>query len=97
MSHSAGRDVSLEETAICVVDGTGRIVTEMRASSEPEALVAALREMGLAFERIGLEACSLTAWLHDALRSAVQVEAALLRSDTAAPSTELCGQVRGDM
>jgi len=67
MSHYAGLDVSLEETAICVVGGTGRIVTEMRAPSEPEALVAALRETGLTFERIGLEACSLTAWLHDAL------------------------------
>ena len=68
MSYYAGLDVSLEETAICVVDGAGRIVKEMRAPSEPEALVAALRETGLAFERIGLEACSLTAWLHDALR-----------------------------
>ena len=68
MSYYAGLDVSLEETAICVVDGAGRIVKEMRAPSEPEALVAALRETGLTFERIGLEACSLTAWLHDALR-----------------------------
>ena len=40
MSHYAGLDVSLEETAICVVDGTGRIVKETRAPSEPEALVA---------------------------------------------------------
>src|SRR3954463_8216424 len=70
MSHYAGLDVSLEETAICVVDGTGRIVKEMRAPSEPAALVTALRETGLAFERIGLEACSLTACLHDALRGA---------------------------
>src|SRR4051812_27101688 len=53
MSHYAGLDVSLEETAICVVDGTGRIVKEMRVPSEPEALVTALRETGLAFERIG--------------------------------------------
>ena len=70
MSHYAGLDVSLEETAICVVDAMGRIVKEMRVPSEPEALVTALRETGLAFERIGLEACSLTAWLHDALRGA---------------------------
>ncbi len=70
MSHYAGLDVSLEETAICVVDGTGRIVTEMRVPSEPEALITALREAGLVFERLGLEACSLTAWLHDELRSA---------------------------
>ena len=70
MSHYAGLDVSLEETAICVVDAMGRIVKEMRAPSEPEALVTALRETGLAFERIGLEACSLAAWLHEGLTAA---------------------------
>jgi transposase len=68
MKYYAGLDVSLEETAICVVDETGGIVREMRALSEPEALSTALRNTGLALERIGLEACSLTAWLHDGLR-----------------------------
>jgi transposase len=67
MNHYAGLDVSLEETAICVVDGAGQIVKETRAASEPQALVAALREIDLPLERIGLEACSLTAWLHDEL------------------------------
>ena len=70
MNHYAGLDVSLEETAICVIDETGRIVKEARATSEPEALAAALRAIELPLERIGLEACSLTAWLHDGLRQA---------------------------
>jgi transposase len=47
----------------------GRIVKETRAASEPEALIKALRKVGLPLERIGLEACSLTAWLHDGLRA----------------------------
>lgn len=68
MAYYAGFDVSLEETAICVVDDTGRIVRETRAASEPKALIAAVRQIGLPLERIGLEACSLTAWLHDELR-----------------------------
>jgi transposase len=67
MKYFAGLDVSLEETAICVVDETGRIVKETRAASEPQALSDALRKVDLALERIGLEACSLTAWLHDGL------------------------------
>ncbi len=45
MDHYAGLDVSLEETAICVVDGSGRIVKEARAASEPEALIAALHRV----------------------------------------------------
>lgn len=70
MDYYAGMDVSLEETAICVVDETGRIVKEGRAASEPQALIAALGDISLPMERIGLEACSLTAWLHDGLRDA---------------------------
>jgi hypothetical protein len=38
---------------------------ELRAASEPEALADALSAAGLPLERVGLEACSLTAWLHD--------------------------------
>ena len=65
MKYFAGLDVSLEETAICIVDEMGRIMKGFRAASEPEAIIAVLRETGLALERVGLEACSLTAWLHD--------------------------------
>ena len=70
MKYFAGLDVSLEETAICVVDETGQIMKEARAASEPEALDAFLSNLGLPLERLGLEACSLTAWLHGALKAA---------------------------
>jgi transposase len=70
MRYFAGLDVSLEETSICIVDEAGQIVKELRAASEPEALVATLRDTGLTLERVGLEACSLTAWLHDGLTQA---------------------------
>ena len=53
-----------------MVDENGQMVRELRASSEPPALIAALDGIGLPLERIGLEACSLTAWLHDGLREA---------------------------
>lgn len=70
MKYFAGMDVSLEETAICVVDETGRMIKEARAASEPDALHALLASFNLSFERVGLEACSLTAWLHGELTSA---------------------------
>jgi transposase len=70
VKHFAGLDVSLEETATCVVDEEGRIVKEARVASEPEALVAFFRGLGLALERIGLEACSPGAWLCEGLAAA---------------------------
>jgi transposase len=70
MKYFAGMDVSLEVTAVCVVDETGRMVKEARAASEPDALHALLGSLNLSFERVGQEACSLTAWLHSELTSA---------------------------
>ena len=70
MGYFAGLDVSLEETAICIVDDAGCIVREVRAASEPEALVAFFTTCGMKMERVGLEACSLTAWLHAGLTEA---------------------------
>jgi transposase len=67
MGYFAGLDVSLEETAICIVDEAGHIVREARSASEPDALVAFFGACGLEMERVGLEACSLTAWLHAGL------------------------------
>ena len=70
MNHYAGLDVSLEETAVCVIDEAGAMVREARVPSEPEALVTFFRGLGLVLERIGLEACSLAAWLHAGLAAA---------------------------
>lgn len=70
MGYFAGLDVSLGETAICIVDGTGKIVREARAASGSEALAAFFGACGMVMERIGLEACSLAAWLHGGLTEA---------------------------
>jgi transposase len=70
VEYFAGLDVSLEETAICIIDDTGLIVREARTASEPEALIAFFGASGMAMKRVGLEACSLTAWLHQALTEA---------------------------
>jgi transposase len=65
--YFAGIDVSLEESRVCVVDGEGRLVREVKVLSEPEALVALLGNVGLVFERIGLEAGPLSQWLRAGL------------------------------
>lgn len=43
---------------------------EARVPSEPAALVAFFQDLGFVLERIGLEACSLSAWLHEGLVAA---------------------------
>src|SRR3954471_14644284 len=67
MEHYAGIDVSLERSSVCVVDAGGRIVREAKVPSEPEALVAFFRQLGLPLTRVGLEAGPLSQWLHDGL------------------------------
>ena len=70
MRYFAGIDVSLEASSVCVVDGEGRLVREVKVPSEPEALVALFGSLGLVFERIGLEAGPLSQWLHAGLERA---------------------------
>lgn len=70
MEHFAGIDVSLEQSSVCVVDATGKIVREAKVASEPEALVRFFRELGIAVSRIGLEAGPLSQWLHAGLAEA---------------------------
>jgi transposase len=65
-----GIDVSLEQSSVCVVDATGKIVREAKVASEPEALVRFFRELGIAGSRIGLEAGPLSQWLHAGLAEA---------------------------
>src|SRR5450759_2547414 len=43
MDHSAGLDVSVKETRVCIVDEPGRIVREVQVASEPEALLPVLK------------------------------------------------------
>jgi transposase len=70
MDYYAGIDVSLECSSVCVVDVTGKIAREGKVASEPEALVAWLRCLGLRLERIGLEAGPLSQWLYMAMKKA---------------------------
>ena len=42
MEHFAGLDVSVNETSVCIVDETGRIVREAKVASEPGVLLMVL-------------------------------------------------------
>src|SRR5436853_2502695 len=70
MNHYAGIDVSLEYASVCVVDGSGKIVREGKAASEPAALIAWFGSLGFGLERIGLEAGPQSQWLYAAMKQA---------------------------
>ena len=79
MEHRVGIDVSLELSSLCVLDVTGKVVWEAKVASEPEALVAFLRGLGVTIVRVGLEAGPLSQWLYDGLQAA-GFEAVLLET-----------------
>jgi transposase len=79
MEHFAGIDVSLKDSSVCVVDAAGKIVREAKVASEPEALIAWFRGLGIEVTRIGLEAGPLSQWLHAGLGEA-GFEAVLLET-----------------
>jgi hypothetical protein len=36
MDYFAGLDVSVKDTSVCIVDGAGKIVREVKVASEPD-------------------------------------------------------------
>jgi len=59
----AGLDVSLEKTAICVIDQDGKIIQEVVAPTHAEAIADVLEHHRAKLERIGLEAAPTSEWL----------------------------------
>ena len=70
MDHFAGLDVSVKATSVCIVDDAGKVVREVKVTSEPEALLAVLKNAAYHFKRVGLEAGPLSQWLFGALAEA---------------------------
>ena len=48
--HFAGLDVSVKATSVCIVDDTGKVVREVKVTSEPEALLAVLKNPAYHFK-----------------------------------------------
>ena len=46
MAHFVGLDVSVKETAVCVVDEAGKVVLEQKVASEPKDIIAFLTSLG---------------------------------------------------
>jgi len=70
MEYYAGIDVSLEQSSVCVMDATGRVVREGKIASDPAALAEWLLRLGPPLTLVGLEAGPMSQWLHAGLVSA---------------------------
>ena len=63
MSCFVGLDVSVETTAVCVIDGAGGIVREFSVASDPDALAASILRFASDIRAIGLEAGPMSSFL----------------------------------
>jgi hypothetical protein len=67
MAHFSGLDVSVKETAVCVVDEVGEVVLEQKVATEPDDIVTLLTSIGEAYGQVGIEAGPLSQWLVNGL------------------------------
>ena len=70
MTYFVGLDVSVNETAVCVVDDAGKVVCEQKVPTEPDDIVTLLASIGEEYGRIGIEAGPLSQWLVNELTAA---------------------------
>ena len=68
MKHYVGLDVSQKETAVCVVDEAGKLISQGKAKSDPGALAEVLRKRAPHAERIGFETGAMSSWLWHELK-----------------------------
>ena len=69
MAHFAGLDISIEETAICVVDDQGAVFLQVSVITEPYAIAEALLPFAETLKRAGHEAGALSPWLQPELKA----------------------------
>jgi transposase len=68
MQHYVGLDVSLKQTAVCVVDQAGKIIREGMVASEPKAIADFIAANAPQVVRIGFESGATSTWLWTELK-----------------------------
>ena len=63
MKHFVGLDVSMKETAVCVVDDHGQRIWEGSVASSTVAIAEAIRQRAPELVRVGMETGPQAVWL----------------------------------
>ena len=69
MPHYAALDVSQEMTSVCLVDETGRVISEAKLPTCPDAIAAWLGKKAADLTRVGLETGPMAVWLWNELHA----------------------------
>jgi transposase len=69
VEYFAGLDVSIETTAICVVDENGAVMLEDSVATSPDSIAMALEPFARRLRRAGHEAGALSPWLQGGLKA----------------------------
>ncbi len=70
MDQYVALDVSLQKTAVCVLNVSGRVLIEADVPSEPAALIAFIQTHAPRAARVGLESGPTSPWLWHSLKAA---------------------------
>jgi transposase len=68
MKYYTGLDISMKTTSICIVNQDSKIIFEETVSTDPDAIVEALRQTKLSMEKVGIESGSISHWLMKELK-----------------------------
>jgi transposase len=82
MGYFVGLDVSVKETAVCVVDDAGKVVREHKVPTEPDDIVRLLVSISVDYGRVGIEAGPLSQWLVNCLTGQLGCPWSASRPDT---------------
>lgn len=63
MEHYVGLDVSLKQTAVCIVDAAGATIREAMIATDPETIADYIRTNAVNVIRIGFESGAMSTWL----------------------------------
>jgi transposase len=90
MKQYVGLDVSQKETAVCIVDETGKMIFQGKVKSDPGALTEIIRRRAPNAERVGFETGAMSSWLwHELKRVGIPVVCIDARHANAALSVRM--------